>query len=209
MSKDKKSSKLKQLIGNLLNINDWKLKPDGHLDVTTEELTRLTEEYGPDFVAKFEKLLSEENEDKNSNNQTQLNMPKELKLALLCAILSVESFQAADDGSVTLNKEQLDKIEAGLKKAYDDKAAAESTQATAKTDKEIAESALSNVMKALDELDPTVKAVTDPKAKVEAVRVKLAEKPGAAASLAQRNSDNSFKKIEGADEVNEYVKTLL
>jgi hypothetical protein len=196
------------LIGNLLGINDWKLKTDGHLDVSPEELTRITEEYGSDFVAKFEKLLSEEIED-NSNNQTNSNMPKELKLALLCAILSVESLTAADDGSVTLNKEQLDKIEAGLKKLQDDKTAAESNLTTANAAKDGAVNSLSAATKALDELDATVKAAADPAAKVEAIRKKLAEKPGAAVTGAQNLSDQTKKKIEGADEVSEYVKTVV
>jgi hypothetical protein len=206
MTKDKKTGTIKAFLSKLIGVTDWKLKTDGHLDVSPEELTRLTTEYGPDFVSKFEKLLSEENDDK-SNNQIISNMPKELKLAILCAILSVESLQAADDGSVMLNKEQLDKIEAGLKKLQDEKTAAESTLATAKSDKETAESALSAAIKAMDELDATVAAAKTTAEKVEAIRTKLAAKPAVIPAGNALGADGKMENvIEGKDEINAFAQ---
>ena len=47
------------------------------------------------------------------------------------------------------------------------------------------------------------------KAKIEAVRAKLAEKPGASINGIQGDGDNEKKVIEGADEVTAYAKTLV
>jgi hypothetical protein len=192
---NKKTSKIKTFLSNLIGITDWKLKSDGHLDISTEELARLTEDYGADFVAKFEKLLSEENENKNLNiNQKHLNMPKELKLALLCALLSIDAISMSNDGTATLKQDQLEKIETGLKKLQEDKGAAVN--------------ALNDATKAMDDLDATVKAAETPTAKVEAIRAKLAAKPAVVPTGSLSQDANGQKKIEGADEVTDYVKTI-
>jgi len=211
MSKEKKSGKLKQLISKALGIeSEWKLNAEGHLDVGQEELARLTAEYGADFVGKFEKLLSEESETNNLNiNQNQSNMPKQTKLALLCALLAVESIVLSEDGVATLNEEQLGMIESGLKKLQDDKAAAESNLTTANSAKDTAVKALSDATTAMDDLDASVKAAGTATEKVEAIRKKLAEKPGAAATGTQSRNDQERKKVEGADPVNEYVKGVV
>ena len=100
-------------------------------------------------------------------------------------------------------------MEAQMKKLQDEKILAESTLATAKTEKESAVTALSNALVAMDDLDSTVKAAAEPTAKVEAIRKKLAEKPGAAATASTTRSDQNRKKIEGADEVTDYVKKVV
>lgn len=202
------AAKIKQFISRTLGIESkWNLTEDGHLDIASEELERIQQEYGEDFVGKFEKLLSEENQ--NTNNQIQTEMPKILTLALVCAVLGVKELQAADDGSVTLNEEQLNALEAELKKLQAEKAAAETNLATANTERETAENALSGVTDALDELGETVKAAATPAAKVEAVRKKLAEKPGAAATQIQTQGDQSRKTIDGADPVTSYARGLV
>lgn len=152
-----------------------------------------------------------------------------MNLTLLCALLSVQAISIID-GKATLSEEQLGKIEAGLKKLEDDKAAAVTESATAKTAKETAEGALSvaktelatakavketaegalsAAVTAMDDLDTTVKAAADPKAKVEAIRKKLAEKPGAAATGIQNKTDNGHKAIEGADPVTAYAQGIV
>jgi hypothetical protein len=191
----KKTNKIKTFLSNLIGVNDWKLNGEGHLNISADELNRLTTEYGADFVGKFEKLLSEENEHIDLNiNQNHLNMPKELKLALLCALLSVDAFSMSNDGTVTLKQDQLEKIEAGLKKLQEEK--------------NTAVNALNDASKAMDDLDVTVKAAETPSAKVEAIRAKLALKPGVGASGILSQDEHGKKKIEGADEVSEYVKTI-
>jgi hypothetical protein len=61
----------------------------------------------------------------------------------------------------------------------------------------------------MDDLDASVKAAADPAAKVEAIRTLLAKKPGTGATGAQGNSDQQRKKVEGSDEVSDYVKTVI
>ncbi len=202
---EKKAGKLKQIINKLLGTDKpWKLGSDGHLDVEAGELARIREEYGEDFISKFEKLLSEENE--NTNNQIQTEMPKILTLALLCAVLGVKELQAADDGSVTLNEEQLNTLEAELKKLQDEKTAAESGLAETTRLKEAADKALSDAVTAMDDLDATVKEAATPADKVEAIRVKLAAKPAVDPAQNLGEDGKTDSKIDGKDEVNEYIR---
>jgi ATP-dependent protease ClpP protease subunit len=154
--------------------------------------------------------------------KSKKEMSKPNVLALICAIMAVDAIEMTDDG-VFLNKEQLDKIEAELKKltaekdtavndlvtanSAKDKAIADLTAAN--TAKDTAVNALTTATAAMDELDATVKAAIEPAAKVDAIRKKLAEKPGAAATGAQGTTDEPKKKIEGADEVTNYVKEII
>jgi hypothetical protein len=208
MSKDKKTSRLKSLIGTLFGIQEWKLNEEGHLDVTGEILTGITEKYGADFVHKFELLLGEESSSTLTNyNQNQTEM-KELKLALICALLSVDALSADESGNVSMTEEQLGKIEAGLKDLQDAKAAADSNLTAANSEKDGAVTALSGAVSAMDDLDASVREAKDPAAKVEAIRTLLAKKPGTAATGAQGQTD-ARKKIEGADEVNEYINKII
>lgn len=202
---EKKAGKLKQIINKLLGTDKaWKLGSDGHLDVEAGELARIREEYGDDFISKFEKLLSEENE--NTNNQIQTEMPKILTLALVCAVLGVKELQAAEDGSVTLNQDQLDTLEAELKRLQDEKTAAESGLAETTRLKEAADKALSDAVTAMDDLDATVKEAATPADKVEAIRVKLAAKPAVDPAQNLGEDGKTDSKIDGKDEVNEYIR---
>lgn len=210
-----KSNKLKTLIGKLLGIKQWKLKPDGHLDVKDEELAGLKETYGEEFVQKLEQLLNDENA-KNSETGAQ-DEPVEtlhantdmLKLELLCALLAVQAITLSEDGTATMSKEQLEAIEAGLKKLQDEKTAADSLLAAANSERDAAVTALSNAQKAMDDLDPSVKAAADPAAKVEAIRKKLAEKPATGGTHVLTTGDRTRKKVEGSDPVNDYVQDIL
>jgi ATP-dependent protease ClpP protease subunit len=180
-----------------------------------EDVATKIEKAGNTLLQKFTNLFS--------NHKINTDMPNLNAYALLCVVLALAELKPDDKGSIVLNKEQLDKIEAEIKKLQGERTAAESNLATAKTErdnavnalttakteKDTAVNALSAATKAMDELDATVKAAADPAAKVEAIRKKLAEKPGAAATGAQNNNDQSKKKIEGADEVSDYVKTII
>ncbi len=154
---------------------------------------------GNDLVDKIKNLFP------NHNKKAKMDKSK---FALLFACLAVEAMEM-QDGGVFLNQEQLDKIEARFKELEAAKTAAENALAPAKTAKETAEGSLSAAVTAMDELDATVKAAADPKAKVEAIRKKLAEKPGAAATQIQSQSDNSRKVIEGADAVTAYAQGIV
>jgi ATP-dependent protease ClpP protease subunit len=166
-----------------------------------EDIAQKIEKAGDSFLKKLGNFFSN-----HTKNNTEMSKPN--VYALLCVALAVQALEVQDDG-VFLNKEQLDKIEAELKKLQDAKAAAESNLTTANTAKDNAVTALSSVTTAMDELDATVKAAADPDAKVEAIRKKLAEKPGAAATGAQGSSDNTRKKIEGADQVTDYARGIV
>lgn len=168
---------------------------------SAEDVATKIERAGNTFLENLKNFFSN-----HTKNHTEMSKPN--VYALVCALLAVNAIEMTDEG-VFLNKEQLDMIEAEIKKLQGEKTAAESNLTAANTAKDTAVNALSAVTTALDELDPTVKAVADPKAKVEAVRAKLAEKPGAAATGAQNQSDQTKKKVEGADEVSAYVQTLV
>ncbi len=167
---------------------------------------------GEDLATKFE-IVGNQLIDKLKNlfpnhKKSNTEMSNQKSFAILCALLAVEAIEMTEDG-VFLNKEQMDKIEARLKQLADDKTTAENDLATAKTAKETAESTLSAAVTAMDELDTTVKAAADPKAKVEAIRKKLAEKPGAAATGIKTKKDGERKAIEGADPVTAYAQGLV
>jgi len=177
------------------------------------------EDNAPGLLKGFETIL------KNffSNHKNQSEMSKPNLYALLCLALVLDELKVDDKGSITLNKEQLDKIEAEFKKLQDAKALAESNLtaanaakdkavldlAAAKTEKDTAVNNLTAVTTAMDDLDTTVKAATDPKAKVEAIRAKLAQRPGADAAGTQVKNDNGRKAIEGADPVTAYAQGLV
>lgn len=173
--------------------------------VAGDDLTTAIEKTSDSIFQKIAKLFS--------NHKINIDMPNLNLYAFLCAVLALQELKPDDKGSIILNKEQLDKIEAELKKLQDAKTFAESASATANTAKDNAVSALttantakdtavnalSAAIKAMDELDATVKAAADPAAKVEAIRKKMAEKPGTAATGAQTKADQERKAIEGAE----------
>lgn len=62
----------------------------------------------------------------NLNNENEMNKKTTtIALALLCATLGVENLTAAEDGSVTLSKEQLEAVEGALASFKNEKEAAE------------------------------------------------------------------------------------
>jgi len=121
-------------------------------------------------------------------------------------VLGVKELQAADNGSVTLNEEQLNALEAELKKLQDEKTAAESKVASAVTAKETAENALSDAVKAMDDLDASVTKAVKPAEKVEAIRTLLAAKPAVDASQNLGKDGQSDLALQGKDEVNNYIR---
>jgi phage/plasmid-associated DNA primase len=135
-------------------------------------------------------------------------MSKPNVYAMMCVLLAVEAIELTDDG-VFLNKEQLDKIEAEIKKLTAEKTTAVNDLTAANTAKDAAVTALTTATTAMDELDVTVKAAADPKAKVEAIRVKLASKPGAAPVGTLVPGDQTKKPIAGADPVTAYAQGIV
>jgi ATP-dependent protease ClpP protease subunit len=173
----------------------------GSAAATGEEIIEKFRITGESFLEKMKNMFSNH---KNRNTE----MSKSKAFAMLCTLLAVEAIEMTDDG-VFLNKEQMDKIEARLKQLGDEKTTAESNLTAAKTAKETAENSLSAALTAMDDLDATVKAAADPKAKVEAIRKKLAEKPGSAATGHQTKSDSERKREACTDMVDEYVNEIL
>jgi ATP-dependent Clp protease, protease subunit len=179
-----------------------------------EDIAARINKAGDNLIDRLKNLFP--NKPKSKKEMSKTNV-----LALLCAVMAVDAIEMTDDG-VFLNKEQLDKIEAELKKlaaekttAVNDLATANSAKdkaiadlTTANTEKDTAVNALTAANTALDELHPTVKEAKTVAEKVEAVRKELAKKPGAAATGAQGNEDQK-KKIDGADPVTDYVKTIV
>lgn len=179
-----------------------------------EDIAARINKAGDNLIDRLKNLFPNKPKSKKEMNKPNV-------LALLCAVMAVDAIEMTDDG-VFLNKEQLDKIEAELKKLSAEKTTAENDLATANaakdkaiadlttanTEKDSAVNALTAANTALDELHPTVKEAKTVAEKVEAVRKELAKKPGAAATGAQGNDDQK-KKIEGADPVTDYVKTIV
>jgi tellurite resistance protein len=155
-----------------------------------EDIAVKIKKEGDKFIENFKKLFS-------NNTKTKKEMSKLNAMALLCALMAVDAIEMTDDG-VFLNKEQLDKIEAELKKMKD-----------LNTAKDAAVNALSTATMAMDELDPTVKIAETPIAKVEAIRKKLAEKPGVVATGTRTISDQTRKVIAGTDPVTAYAQEIV
>jgi ATP-dependent Clp protease protease subunit len=166
-----------------------------------EEIDKKIEKANNSLFDKIKNLFP--NQIKNKSEMSKPNV-----LALLCAVMAVQAIEITDEGAF-LNKEQLDKIEAELKKLSAENDSAVNDLATANTARETAVNALAAANTALDELHPSVKEAKTVAEKVEAVRKELAKKPGAAATGAQDKVDEPKKKIAGADEVTDYVKTIV
>lgn len=199
-----KLNKIKAAISNLFGIKEWKLRDDGKLDMDEDLRSKMMDLYGEKFVEKFEKSLKEESDTKIVTKKKRTDMSKANTMALLCAVLAVESLEMTDEG-LFLNQEQLNLIEGELAKMKDLRAQKEA----ADKDKKAADQALIDASAALDDLDETVAKAETVAAKVEAVRAKLAEKPGAAPTGTQSESDLTHEKIEGADDITAFAGEYL
>lgn len=202
--------------GRLLHISEWKLNDKGALDMPEEKLIELTDIYGKDLVDRLESdLKSQQTETQpevkhNTNKMTD----SENKWKNICSHLGIESLEMSDEG-VYLGAEQLDSLEAAFasqKTATDTATAAqtkaESDLAAANTARQKADDSLAEVVKALDDLDASVKEGNDLQAKVEAVRQVLAARPAVAPTGTQRKKDGGTA-ATGADPVNAYVNEIF
>lgn len=179
-----------------------------------------------DIVARIKKAgeaIIEEFKNLFSNHKTNSQMANTKMYALLCVALVLDELKVDDKGGIFLNKEQLDKLEAEMKNLQDAKTLAETNLTaantakdnavkdlgTANTEKEAAVNALTAASTALDDLAAPVKEAKTIAEKVEAVRKELGKKPASGATGAQNSTDNPHKKIEGADEVSDYVKKVV
>lgn len=187
-----KLDKLKNMIGKALGIKSWDLNNEGRLELTEQQKSKAEELFGAEFLPKLEQELKKE------SNIKSKNMSKKQKtLVLLSALLAVESLEMTEDG-VFLNQEQLDAIEAELQK-----------QSDLQTERDTAVENLESAETALDELDETVAEADSIGGKVEAIREKMAKKPGAAATGTQSEADDTDIVIEGADEITEFANEYL
>ena len=213
MKNDKVTTRLKQLVDRMFGISEWKLNEEGKLDVDDKTLQAIKSTYGEEFLAQFEKLLANgvENDEEAGEESAETNQKKQytMKLELLCALLALGEIALSEEGNATLSKEQLEAIEAGLRKLTDEKTAAEQSLSTAEAGKTAAEQAMQTVITDLEDLGEGVKAAEEPKAKVEAVRLILAKKPGQNSTGKQEEEDATKKVIEGADPASEEVKKYL
>lgn len=113
-------------------------------------------------------------------NKTEMNKT----FVCLNQVLNVEGIEVADN-KVSMTVEQMTAIHSKLESLGLDVTNITNERDTAVTAKETAETALSTFTNAIDALDPTVKAAADTTAKVEAVKAKLASRPGAKAEAPQ------------------------
>jgi len=146
---------------------------------------------------------------KSTEKQTQKSNIKMESISFVARVLNVETLES-QDGYVTLSVEQINTLEAAMQNGETERQTAETNLTAANAARAAAEQSLTNALTALDEIDETVRKASDITAKVEAVRVKLAEKPAAAATGIQSKADDQGRlKVEGADEINAYVKKYL
>jgi len=182
------------MIGKALNIKSWKLDKNKKLNLSDDQVKKASELFGAEFLPKLETVLQKE----ESKIKIKTDMSKKQKtLTLLCAVLAVESLEMTD-GGVFLNQEQIDAIEGELQKHKD-----------LQTEKDTAVEDLESAQAALDKLDETVAEAESIMDKVEAIRTKMAEKPGAAPTGTQSGKDNDKVIIEGADEITAFAKEYL
>lgn len=97
------------------------------------------------------------------------------------AVLGVDALESVDK-SVSLNNEQMGLVEGALAQA-DLSAAA---RVTAETERDTAQTNLTDAVSAFDAIDQTIAVAETPEAKVAAIRTLLAAQPG---SKIQRNLD--------------------
>jgi ATP-dependent Clp protease, protease subunit len=117
----------------------------------------------------FNKMLTRLKQALNTNKEPMkkqfLNVNKALK---------VEKLESTEDG-VFLNEEQLETIDLCITAAV----AATTERDTAKTECNIAKTALTNALTAFDAIDPSVATAKTVEAKVQAIQAVIAKKPGA------------------------------
>ena len=113
----------------------------------------------------------------------------EMNKTFLCLnkVLNVEGLEISDN-KVSMTVEQMTAINSRLDSLGLDVTNVTNERDTAVTARETAETALANFTTAIDGLDTTVKAAADTTAKVEAVKAKLAARPGAKAEAPQGTS---------------------
>ena len=130
----------------------------------------------------------------NSNNKADMDATK---FAALFAVLGLSAMESTKDG-VYISMEQAEQINTALAEAV-----------SAKANATTAQNERNQVLNALDEIDPTVMAARGHEAKVNAIKAKLAAKPGAAPT---QNDGGDGKQIPDAsanlDPVNEYINQI-
>jgi ATP-dependent protease ClpP protease subunit len=130
----------------------------------------------------------------NSNNKADMDATK---FAALFAVLGLSAMESTKDG-VYISMEQAEQINTALAEAV-----------SAKANATTAQNERNQVLNALDEIDPTVMAARGHEAKVNAIKAKLAAKPGAAPT---QNDGGDGSHIPDAsanlDPVNEYINQI-
>jgi len=171
-----------------------KNEPHGSLQKSSQDLNKALSNFKNEIVDGIKSILP--GSASKSNNSNKTNMDK-TKFAALFAVLNLSAMESTTDG-VHITMEQAEQINTALAEAV-----------TAKANMETAQNERTTVLNALDELDPTVKAAEGHEAKVNAVKVKLAAKPGAApTNHAGGDNGGADLKIDNADPVNEYINQI-
>ncbi len=107
------------------------------------------------------------NQKQNSKHNNSKQMSKSNKLAALIAVMAVSSIELDENNGAYINAEQLEKINEALQKVND----AESKMKTAQQERD-------TVINSLDDIDKTVADAEGIEDKVNAIKEKLAAKPG-------------------------------
>lgn len=146
------------------------------------------------IIDQLDKIEEKVNNFLTPKNKTEMNK------TFLCLnqVLNVEGIEVADN-KVSMTIEQMTAINSKLESLGLDVTNITKERDAAVTAKETAESALSTFTAAIDALDPTVKAATDATAKVEALKAKLASRPGAKIEAPQGASGENNTPTDDAD----------
>lgn len=149
-----------------------------NVTVTSEMVSQLPENEKKNIFTMLANIFTPKN---------KLEMNKDL--LKINALLGVEGFEEKD-GNVTLSLEQITKIDNQLKTVAENaaKVIEPVTKVVENTTPPVATPDNSELIGLLDALDPTVASAVDAKAKIEAIRAKLAERPTVAAVQPQGSS---------------------
>lgn len=135
-----------------------------------------------------------ENEDDSGNNELQINMKKMKQFAFINKVLKVEQMES-HEGSVSLNEEQLNAIEAALSAAENLQQTADETEnklSDTQAKQKKAQNDLAAALTALDDIDDKVKSAEGLDGKLSAVKEILAARP-AVSPTGAAGSDNGQK----------------
>jgi ATP-dependent protease ClpP protease subunit len=125
----------------------------------------------------------------------------EMNKTFLCInqVLNIEGIEVSDN-KVSMTVEQLTALNSKIETLIQSLADANTAKDNAVSAQQTAENALSTLSGSLDDIDPTVKAAVDSTAKVAAIKVKLAGRPGVKPESPQGKSGDNDTQTNEVDQ---------